>query len=186
MNIEYVISEKIIIEDANINEVYNKCISWMETQKVKFLEEERPFHIKALHSVNHPYKRQGKHIIVDLDEVETEVGVSFKIPHLEWKMHKGIYWIFWIEIMEEFYRYIGVEIDDELLNQFYNEEYYNAMIKGNKINAILFFIFSAVVIFYSIIYMPIMIILGVGISLIALPFYMTHNNLIKKRDKLFK
>ena len=173
------------MRNADINDVFNKCISWMEKDNSKFLEKERPYHIKVLHSVNHPYKLQGKNIIVDLDDVEGGIEVSFKIPHLEWKQHRGVYWIYWIEIMEEFYRYLGVEIDDELLKKFYDEKYYNTMIRGYKLNARLFFIFSAVVILYSIMYMPIMIILGVGISLIALPFYMSHNNLVKKRDSLF-
>ena len=181
----YVFSEKITIDDVDINETYNKCISWIETQDAEFIEEERPNHIKILHKRRYPYRIPIKHIIVDLKDVKNGVDVWFKIPHFDWMWgSKEGQREQWSPIMEEFFRYLGVEID-EISKQLYNEKYWNHHIESNKLFVKLLFLVSVVMFWYFRKNEIILLMLGVGIPVIFLPFYLINKNLIKKRDSLF-
>ncbi|MBN2335860.1 hypothetical protein JXL21_09900, partial [Candidatus Bathyarchaeota archaeon] len=124
-----------------------------------------------------------KFIEIYLNNQNDSVEINFKVRKLNYKLKRGVYWIFWIPIIEDFYRYMGVKIDRTIMARLYDKEYFDILIKGNIRYMYLLFSLLFIISIFSIAYMPIMLlVIGVPITMLLFINY-NEVRILEKRKK---
>lgn len=191
MESEYIIDETATIKGADIEKVYDKCISWLKIKKAKIVEEKRPNFVKALHGRGEGIWAQdtGKFFIIELvQKYDYTVIVKFQIPPLKWllKSKKYFYHFWWYQYIEELWTHLGVTINETYLKRLYP---YTNLKKMKKKNILVFNILTiacgiSIVVF--LLSAPFMIVPPVGLWFLgAYPRLLEAKKLNKKMLKLY-
>jgi len=130
------ISKTVVVEQADIEKVYEKCLSWLLSVKAEIISEEKPNHIIAIHFqdfLTRPEGIQGgKRFFISFTRPQgpfpeiypSNTVVNMKVGHIR---HDGLYTVAyhsspWLEFVEDLWRYLGVSMDDDLLRKIYTEK----------------------------------------------------------------
>jgi len=120
--------ESITIEHADVNDVFNKSIEWLDGEESYIENVVKPFNIHAIHRGISAIERDKiagwkKRIVITLAQSGDSVDISTKIfgvknlllnSTIQRDRH-------WSKIVEEYYDYIGVDIDESVLKNLYTK-----------------------------------------------------------------
>ena len=187
---EYVIDEQATIEDADIEKVYDACLSWLVLKKARILEQSRLEFIKAQHGMGRRERIQkhGKIFLIKLSQNGKNIIINFKTPPISWipPQKSPVYPIYWTEFVEDLWRHIGVPIDEDLLRRLYPFKNIRRMIIDNLITLFMMVVLFGLVIYLSQFGLSWMIILGiVGLLVTAYPSLYEVQKLRKKLHELY-
>jgi len=143
---EHIIDEQATIKGADIEEVYDACLSWLASLKARILEQKRPNFIKAQHGSGRRERVQkhGKIFLIRLSSKGKDIVIDLKIPPISWipSQKSPVYPIYWTEFVENLWRHVGVPISDDLLRRLYPLKNLRRMIYDNLVT-----IFTMVILF---------------------------------------
>ena len=106
----YVIDETFVIENIDLEEIYDKSISWLKSEGAKITEEEKPRCIRARHiGWKYGIKYMTKYLVFLFKQEQSNVIVNFKIPHLPSLSLGGGYWVNWWPIIRNYCAYVGID-----------------------------------------------------------------------------
>ncbi len=126
----HIIDETATIPGADIEKVYDDCEKWLKTKlnasinEYKFPKYLRAYHSLREHSVG-DFKFYGKIISLSLEKEADNVLVNIIMdepdenPFLHGYENRRRAWFFWVEHL---WKYLGVEIDDSMLERWYSPE----------------------------------------------------------------
>jgi hypothetical protein len=127
---EYVIDEQATIRGADIEKVYDECVSWLKTIRARIKEQDRPYFLHASHleRFDGRTKRTLKRIHIRLSQRHESVMVSLIIDAPEGitltksqRMFER-YRLSWGDYVEGLWRSIGVEMNPHVERQIYRYE----------------------------------------------------------------
>lgn len=160
-----IISEKIILSNRSVEDVYEKCIGWIKRQKAKILRQERPFYIKARNNkgIDIHIKNTAKDIEISLNVIDNNIDIELKIWRIKMFYYKwtilgskkrfqrykqstnNLYKIVWMEMLEDFYIYLDLMIDESFKKKLYPKENLDKIL---KYESSYFVIFSPILVYF--------------------------------------
>ena len=142
MESEHIIDEQVTIKDADIEDVYDDCIEWLRMKRSIIIQENRPHFVEASHVGSRPdheevYEDFAKHIRITITPTEDAVQIHIIMDELEknprvvgYENRRRV----WSGLVEELWKHIGVEIDNEVLKQLYSLSKIKERIKEHRKN----------------------------------------------------
>ena len=139
-NDDFLIKDELIIEVTDIEHIFDKSILWLKKENAKILEKMPPFFMVAIHQHGLDANLYPKKIQIKLSKLENKVEVEFKIMKsmIERVNTRSI---FFRKLIEDYYRYIGINVDNDILKRIYPEEVLNNLIKKNLYVILILFFF---------------------------------------------
>lgn len=148
---EPVIDETVTIMDADIEEVYGRCLEYVKSIKALVLEEEQSSYIKARHYVRtgtiigpmpsdsidlvilNIHLSQEKTPFPELFPDPPNIKVEIKIPREDFtKTNVRLQrYVRWYKVVEGLWNHLGVELDKETRRRYYPERHLQITIKVN-------------------------------------------------------
>jgi len=137
MEPEHIIDEQATIKKADIEKVYDDCISWLNNRKsilryeyVWILDQDRPFTIIANHQKSaDEWAIERKSITITLKEGEEGVSVRLVMDsrRSDSLFDKSLTSCYWGYLVENFWEALEVEADLQMLQRLYPEKYLRMM-----------------------------------------------------------
>ena len=133
---KHIIDETVTIEGADIEKVYDDCVTWLSGLGAEKLEEDYPSFIKASHKGDRPYYEDfGKLITISLTHDNGNVVIRVVMDEREKTLFFGGIENrrrSWLKIVELLWKHIGVVLDDETLCDLYPETSLEKIISDHK------------------------------------------------------
>ena len=129
MEPENFIDETVKIEGVDIEKVYDDCLSWMQMYQTNlFVEKPTTIHGRLGREIQR-IPRHGVDVDISLNYDEQDynssnVIVQIRIMRPEWSniVSRNNYHYPLYEFVEEFWKYIGVNVTDEILRHIYTKQ----------------------------------------------------------------
>jgi len=140
-----VFQDTVDLEGVSIDEAFDRTLSWIEKEKAKVIEQQRPTFIKVEHGRKNWKIAQNMFKIItftfspDTRKLKVEL-INTYWPRWFGREDKSI--ILWSKAVEDYYRYISVPLDVNTLRRIYPEKNINLMTMGTMFYLILFIIFN--------------------------------------------
>jgi len=130
MEPEHIIDETVIIQVADIEKVYDNCVSWLKNLGAKISNENINNSIISTHEVligrrkGPNYFKYKKKILIELTDGKeyTKVRIIMdrdRDPYYETEEHRELFKEHWIDLVVDMWKFIGVTPKESLLRRFY-------------------------------------------------------------------
>lgn len=124
----FLLKDKVVIEAKYIEEIFDKSILWLKKENAKILEKKPPYFAVAMHQYGIDANLYPKKIQIDLSELKNKIEIEFKImKSVSGRVNTRS--IFFRKLIEDYYRFIGVNVDNDILKRIYPEKVLNTLIK---------------------------------------------------------
>jgi len=142
MEPEHIIDETATIQGADIDEVYESCLEWVKSIRADVCEKNKPSFIKAEHRlytvfpfgiypnphidwiILNIHLTQEKKILHEIFQDYPDVKVEVKIPNIQHNTKRRLpRYVRWYQVVEEFWNYLGIDLDDEVLRRYYPQRH---------------------------------------------------------------
>ena len=129
MALEHIIDETATMPGADIEDIYDRCLQWIQTIPIHDLETTRSHSIQAHHKVRASSSVsimfQHKKFTINLSEqgnnIEIHINI-YKIPNFfdpPLKEKRNLYQMYWIDYVAHLWKYLGVDLRIYDLKRFY-------------------------------------------------------------------
>jgi hypothetical protein len=152
---EHIIDEQASIKGVFIEDVYDNCVKWLKKYSAELLEENDPFFIKAYHKGQRAwYEDWGKVISISLKKEAGFVNIRVIMdereenPFLEGYENRRRSWS---KLVEDLWKHLGVEMNNEMLEDLYSKSDLEKIIGDHKNRALMLgcvFIFVLLVVLW--------------------------------------
>ena len=130
MEPEHIIDETVTIRGADIETVYDDCLSWLKKKQATIKQEDKPFYLQATHIEHHGgrFIRVFKWIDIQLTEAQASVTINIKIDPPEGitltrsQRRLEQYRLSWKTYVIGLWRNIGVEFNQNVERQVFSYE----------------------------------------------------------------
>jgi hypothetical protein len=147
MEPEHIIDETATIKGADIEKVYDDCVSWLKKKRYRMTQNHKPRFIQANYVTTFSTSPEDwdKNITINLKQTEAEIEIHLLIdaPHKQGRTRDRRANAYWRFVVEKLWKFIGVEISRELLVSIYPQTILVFILDDLKYGlCMMFFVFS--------------------------------------------